>query len=76
MFVLFSGDTLVLLDKVVNNAGDYLSGFVGASFDTYAFADEGAQEWTFLIPGFYAFVQRKREKAHGGNTKLIPLDDE
>lgn len=31
---------------------------------------------TFLIPGFYAFVQRKREKAHGGNTKLIPLDDE
>lgn len=31
---------------------------------------------TFLIPGFYAFVQCKREKAHGGNTKLIPLDDE
>ena len=31
---------------------------------------------TFLIPGFYAFVQRKREKAHGGTTKLIPLDDE
>lgn len=31
---------------------------------------------TFLIPGFYAFVQRRREKAHGGNTKLIPLDDE
>ena len=31
---------------------------------------------TFLIPGFYAFVQRKREKAHDGNTKLIPLDDE
>ncbi|OAJ95712.1 efflux RND transporter permease subunit [Vibrio bivalvicida] len=31
---------------------------------------------TFLIPGFYAFVQRRREKAHGGNTKLIPLDDD
>lgn len=31
---------------------------------------------TFLIPGFYAFVQRRREKAHGGNTKLVPLDDE
>ncbi len=31
---------------------------------------------TFLIPGFYAFIQRKREKAHGGNTKLVPLDDE
>ncbi|NAX23766.1 efflux RND transporter permease subunit [Vibrio sp. V39_P1S14PM300] len=31
---------------------------------------------TFLIPGFYALVQRQREKAHGGNTKLISLDDE
>jgi len=31
---------------------------------------------TFLTPGFYAFVQRKRGKAHGGNTKLVPLDDE
>ncbi|MCZ4296294.1 efflux RND transporter permease subunit [Vibrio sinaloensis] len=31
---------------------------------------------TFLIPGFYALVQRKREKIHGGSTKLIPLDDE
>lgn len=31
---------------------------------------------TFLIPGFYAMVQRQREKVHGGNTKLIPLEDE
>ncbi|TOM45247.1 hypothetical protein CGH79_17455, partial [Vibrio parahaemolyticus] len=31
---------------------------------------------TFLIPGFYALVQRQREKIHGGNTKLVPLDDE
>ncbi|GAK22773.1 RND efflux system, inner membrane transporter CmeB [Vibrio sp. JCM 19052] len=31
---------------------------------------------TFLIPGFYALVQRKREKIHGGSTKLVPLDDE
>ncbi|MCG9681071.1 multidrug efflux RND transporter permease subunit [Vibrio sp. Isolate23] len=31
---------------------------------------------TFLIPGFYALVQRQREKVHGGNTKLLPLDDE
>ncbi|NVD07857.1 efflux RND transporter permease subunit [Vibrio sp. JPW-9-11-11] len=31
---------------------------------------------TLLIPGFYAFIQRKREKLHGGSTKLIPLDDE
>ncbi|MGC9403174.1 efflux RND transporter permease subunit [Vibrio genomosp. F10 str. 9ZC157] len=31
---------------------------------------------TLLIPGFFAMVQRKREKFHGGSTKLIPLDDE
>ncbi|NUW69853.1 efflux RND transporter permease subunit [Vibrio coralliilyticus] len=31
---------------------------------------------TFLIPGFYALVQRQREKIHGGSTKLIPLDDD
>ncbi|MGY3571510.1 efflux RND transporter permease subunit [Vibrio paucivorans] len=31
---------------------------------------------TFLIPGFYAFVQRRREKIHGGSTKLVPLDDD
>ncbi len=31
---------------------------------------------TFLIPGFYAMIQRLREKAHGGNTKLVQLDDE
>ena len=31
---------------------------------------------TLLIPGFYALIQRQREKVHGGNTKLLPLDDE
>ncbi|MGR5062752.1 efflux RND transporter permease subunit [Photobacterium sp. DNB22_13_2] len=31
---------------------------------------------TFLIPGFFGLVQRRREKFHGGSTKLIPLDDE
>ncbi|USD66812.1 multidrug efflux RND transporter permease subunit [Vibrio sp. SCSIO 43136] len=31
---------------------------------------------TFLIPSFYAMVQKKREKFHGGSTKLQPLDDE
>ncbi len=45
IFILFQGQTLVLLDRVVNNAGDYLSGFVAMSFDTYAFAGEEAQEW-------------------------------
>ncbi|MDR5905081.1 choline BCCT transporter BetT [Franzmannia qiaohouensis] len=45
LFVLFQGHTLQLLDMVVNNAGDYLSGFIAKSFDTYAFAGEEAQEW-------------------------------
>ncbi|MBB3185182.1 choline/glycine/proline betaine transport protein [Halomonas fontilapidosi] len=45
LFVLFQGDTLHLLDALVLNAGDYLGGFVGASFDTYAFAGEEAQQW-------------------------------
>jgi hydrophobe/amphiphile efflux-1 (HAE1) family protein len=31
---------------------------------------------TFLIPGFYALIQRRREKHHGGSTKLVPVDDE
>ncbi|WP_087021676.1 efflux RND transporter permease subunit [Thaumasiovibrio subtropicus] len=31
---------------------------------------------TMLIPGFFALVQRRREKHHGGSTKLIELDDE
>ncbi|MCG7495540.1 efflux RND transporter permease subunit [Vibrio sp. Of7-15] len=30
---------------------------------------------TLLIPGFYALVQRRREKFYGGSTKLIELDD-
>ncbi|MFG6138202.1 choline BCCT transporter BetT [Halomonas sp. B23F22_10] len=45
LFVLFAGNTLHLLDAMVLNAGDYLSGFVGKSFDTYAFAGEDAQQW-------------------------------
>lgn len=45
LFVLFQGHTLQLLDKLVNNAGDYFAGFVAKSFDTYAFAGEGANEW-------------------------------
>jgi choline/glycine/proline betaine transport protein len=45
LFVLFQGHTLKLLDMAVNNAGDYLSGFIAKSFDTYAFAGEEAREW-------------------------------
>ncbi|WP_431025581.1 choline BCCT transporter BetT [Halomonas sp. H5] len=45
LFVLFQGHTLQLLDKLVNNAGDYFAGFVAKSFDTYAFAGEEANDW-------------------------------
>ena len=45
LFVLFQGHTLTLLDMMVNNAGDYLAGFVAKSFDTYAFAGDEANEW-------------------------------
>ncbi|MGR5176386.1 efflux RND transporter permease subunit [Vibrio mediterranei] len=31
---------------------------------------------TFLIPGFYAMIQHRREKIRGGNTKLIPLEED
>ncbi|MBN8411539.1 choline BCCT transporter BetT [Halomonas denitrificans] len=45
LFVLFQGDTLHLLNALVLNVGDYLGGFVGKSFDTYAFAGSDAQQW-------------------------------
>ncbi|MGR5359218.1 efflux RND transporter permease subunit [Vibrio mediterranei] len=31
---------------------------------------------TFLIPGFYAMIQHRREKIRGGSTKLVPLEDD
>ncbi|QEM82778.1 choline BCCT transporter BetT [Halomonas binhaiensis] len=45
LFVLFQGHTLTLLNGLVLNIGDYLSGFVAKSFDTYAYAGADAQEW-------------------------------
>ncbi|MBV7300728.1 efflux RND transporter permease subunit [Enterovibrio paralichthyis] len=30
---------------------------------------------TFLIPGFFALIQRQREKHHGGSTKLQELEE-
>ncbi|CZF81408.1 Efflux pump membrane transporter BepG [Grimontia celer] len=30
---------------------------------------------TFLIPGFFALIQKGREKHHGGSTKLVELED-
>lgn len=31
---------------------------------------------TILIPGFYALVQRQREIIHGGNTRLVKIDED
>ncbi|UTW13118.1 choline BCCT transporter BetT [Marinobacterium rhizophilum] len=45
LFVLYQGNTLGLLDTLVLNIGDYLTGFVGLSFNTYALAGEDAQQW-------------------------------
>jgi choline/glycine/proline betaine transport protein len=45
LFVLFQGNTLGLLDALVLNVGDYVSGFVAMSFNTYAFAGDEAQQW-------------------------------
>ncbi|EPC01101.1 choline transporter BetT [Litchfieldella anticariensis FP35 = DSM 16096] len=45
LFVLFQGQTLKLLDMAVNNIGDYFSGFIAKSFDTYAYAGAEANEW-------------------------------
>ncbi|MBF8223094.1 choline BCCT transporter BetT [Halomonas sp. 328] len=53
LFVLFQGHTLQLLDKLVNNAGDYFAGFVAKSFDTYAFAGEEASEWKMWWTVFF-----------------------
>ncbi|BAN46643.1 choline BCCT transporter BetT [Metapseudomonas resinovorans] len=36
-FVLFSGDTVFLLNGLVLNIGDYLSGFAGMTLNTFAF---------------------------------------
>ncbi|MCU7554510.1 choline BCCT transporter BetT [Alteromonas sp. ASW11-19] len=37
LFVLFVGETRFLLNALVTNIGDYFSGFIALSFETYAF---------------------------------------
>ena len=44
LFVLVQGDTLHLLNALVQNTGDYLDALIGKSFDTYAYAPD-AQGW-------------------------------
>lgn len=43
LFVLISGKTLFLLDALVTNVGDYLSGFISLSTNTYPF--DPPREW-------------------------------
>ncbi|MDI5983847.1 choline BCCT transporter BetT [Halomonas sp. M4R5S39] len=43
LFVLFTGQTVFLLNALVMNVGDYLSNFISLSFHTYAF--EPPSDW-------------------------------
>ncbi|OXY82627.1 choline BCCT transporter BetT [Oceanimonas doudoroffii] len=44
LFVLLQGDTLMLLNALVMNVGDYIAALTGKSFETYAYNSE-AQGW-------------------------------
>lgn len=51
LFVLFVGDTRFLLNALVTNIGDYITGFVGLSFETYAFDQptDWLNAWTLFF---------------------------
>ncbi len=51
LFVLFAGKTVFLLNALVMNIGDYLSGFVSMSFNTYAFdpPETWLNAWTLFF---------------------------
>lgn len=51
LFVLFAGKTIFLLNALVMNVGDYLSGFISMSFDTYAFdrPTDWLNAWTLFF---------------------------
>ncbi|MHB0775173.1 choline BCCT transporter BetT [Halomonas sp. WWR20] len=51
LFVLFAGKTIFLLNALVMNIGDYLSGFVSMSFNTYAFdpPTDWLNAWTLFF---------------------------
>ncbi|WP_148253468.1 choline BCCT transporter BetT [Aidingimonas lacisalsi] len=51
LFVLFSGQTLFLLNALVLNVGDYLSNFVSLSMNTYAFdpPSDWLNAWTVFF---------------------------
>lgn len=51
LFVLFAGPTVFLLNAFVMNVGDYLSGFIEMSFNTFAFSQptEWLNAWTLFF---------------------------
>src|SRR5690606_13894869 len=51
LFILFSGDTVFLLNAVVMNIGDYVNGFTGMTLDTFAF--DRPVEWLNLWTLFF-----------------------
>lgn len=55
LFVLFAGDTLHLLNSLVQNTGDYLNGLVLKTFDLYVYTGQSgkSEEWMGLWTLFY-----------------------
>ncbi len=51
IFVLIAGPTLFLLNALVMNVGDYITSFIGMSFNTYAFDQptEWLNGWTIFF---------------------------
>ncbi|GGW91108.1 choline BCCT transporter BetT [Alteromonas halophila] len=51
LFVLFVGETRFLLNALVLNVGDYISGFIDMSFNTYAFDQptDWLNAWTLFF---------------------------
>ncbi len=51
IFVLIAGPTLFLLNALVMNIGDYITGFIGMSFNTYAYDQptDWLNAWTIFF---------------------------
>lgn len=50
-YILVTGHTAFLFDALIGNVGDYVTGFLGLSMETYAFND--ANEWLGLWTLFF-----------------------
>lgn len=87
LFVLFAGQTRFLLNAIVLNIGDYFSGFIEMSFNTYAFdpPTEWLNAWTVFfwawwiawgpfVGMFLARISRGRTIAEFvAGTLILPL---